>query len=565
MSNSLLVGPPLGPSRHPTLLCAFEAYASTDEALLTFHAAREQHAVRGRALRERAHLYAWSLRHVGVRRGDRVLLLLPTGPAFVEAFFGVMLLGAVPVPLASVTTFGNMDRYLENLLAIAIDCDAHVLVTDAAVRDRLASASALRAVLQHALTPADLPSRAQGDLPLPSIGAADTAFIQYTSGTTGQPKGAVISHRAILANTASIARGLALDAQSVGVSWLPLFHDMGLIGVLLTGIAHPYPLHLTSPDHFVLHPRGWLELLDRVRGTVTAAPNFAYELCLRRASHDVDQLDLSSVRLMLDGAEPVRPATLSRFTDAFADARLSADAMLPVYGLAEATLAVTFAHRQAPPRALLVDAEDIDRDVVKVRDVGPRTRPIASLGTPLAGMRLEVRGDDGAVRPEGQVGELCVAGPSLMDGYFRNEAASAACLQDGWLRTGDLGFVHDGELFITGRAKDLIIKSGRNIHPHDVERVAERVAGVRAGGVAAFARPNQRTGSEDLVVAVEAVGANQDERDRVAREVRGEVLAVIGAKVDAVCFCRVGGLPRTTSGKLRRRACATLFAEESAA
>jgi acyl-CoA synthetase (AMP-forming)/AMP-acid ligase II len=471
---------------------------------------------------------------------------------------GTMLLGAVPVPLATPMTFGNIDRYLENLAAIAVDCRACATVTYGRIRAALAGNPALAAPLGEVTSEAELDGMGSVCMRLPSIGGSDPAFIQYTSGTTGNPKGAVISHRALVSNAFAIASGLSLSDRDVGVSWLPLFHDMGLIGVLLTSICHPYPVHVMSPESFVMNPRRWLDLVAKVSGTLSAAPNFAYDMACARAG-DVGDLRLDTWRHALNGAEPIQMTSVARFTDRFAPNGFRNDAPLPVYGLAEATLAVTFPSLASKMETLEVvrDALEGERRAVPF----PGGHPAVSVGYPVAGMRIEVVGEDGRVVPERTVGDIRVAGSSLMDGYFGNDETSAAAISGGWLRTGDLGFVDGGRLFVTGRAKDLIIKGGRNVYPYDVERVAGEVDGVRQGGVAAFGRTNAATGTEDLVVIAETPHGDVGRREAIAKSVRAELLAVLGIKPDEIRLCGVGKVPRTTSGKIRRRECARLFTE----
>lgn len=542
---------------HDTLVAAFEAAALSHAPFVTIHGGREPSTRSSGAALESAYRWVKLLASRGVRVGDRVLVLLPTSHAFVEAMLGTMLLGAVPVPLATPMTFGSVDRYLVNLAAIATDCRARATVTYGRILDAIARHSELGAPLGEVMSEADRDGMGSVNVRLPSVGGGDPAFIQYTSGTTGSPKGAVISHRALVSNAFAIWSGLALGDRDVGVSWLPLFHDMGLIGVLLTSICHPYPIHVMSPESFVMNPRRWLELVSKVGGTLSAAPNFAYDMAVARAG-DVGDLRLDTWRHALNGAEPVQPASIARFAERFASNGFHADAPLPVYGLAEATLAVTFPSLSGKMQTL-----DVDRDALEGERRAvplPGGHPAVSVGYPVAGMRLEVVGEGGRVVPERTIGDILVAGPSLMDGYFGNDEASAALMSNGWLRTGDLGFIDDGRLFVTGRAKDLIIKSGRNIYPYDVERVAGEVDGVRQGGVAAFGRRNVATGTEDLVVIVESPHGDVERREAIAKAVRAELLAVLGIKADEILLCGVGKVPRTTSGKIRRRECARLFA-----
>lgn len=552
-SSAVAVRPP-----HDTLVAAFEACARAHGPFMTLHGGREPVTRTSEVALASSYRWAKLLAHRGVEAGDRVLILLPTSHAFVEAMCGAMLLGAVAVPLATPMTFGSVDRYLLNLASIATDCRARATVTYGRIRDALARDSALGAPLGEVMGEADLDGMDAVRLRLPSIGGSDPAFIQYTSGTTGNPKGAVISHRALVANAFAIWNGLALGERDVGVSWLPLFHDMGLIGVLLTSICHPYPIHVMSPESFVMNPRRWLDLVAKVGGTLSAAPNFAYDMAVARAG-DVEDLHLDAWRHALNGAEPVHAASIARFVERFAPNGFRSDAPLPVYGMAEATLAVTFPPLEDKMRTLEVDRDALESEHRASPLVGGSS--VVSVGVPVAGMRLEVVGRDGRVVPERTVGHVRVAGPSLMEGYFGNDAASAEVLSGGWLRTGDLGFVDDGRLFVTGRAKEVVIKGGRNVYPYDVERVAGDVDGVRRGGVAAFGRTNTTTGTEDLVVLVETSHGDPTRGDAIVKAVRAEVLTVLGIKIDEIRLCGIGKIPRTTSGKIRRRECARMSAD----
>ncbi len=525
---------------HDTVVAALEAGAAADRELFTLHVTREPEPLPARVVLDGAWRWSATLRRSGVRKGDRVPILLPTSADFVHAMVGTMLAGAVPVPLASPMTFGSLDRYLENLATVVEDAGARILLTSPRVRDALGRSERLSGALACVLVPEDLSWAPPLDPRLPSLDASHTALIQYTSGTTGRPKGAVISHGALTSNAWAIVRGLEIGEGDVGVSWLPLFHDMGLVGVVLTGLCHPYPIHLLRPDAFVMRPARWLTLLSETGATVSAAPNFAYELCVSRAG-DLPEVRLDRWRRALNGAEPVQAATVRRFADRFGPNGFRSASVMPVYGMAESTLAVTF--------------PALDRELVTVGATDAGAREAVSCGGPVAGAAVRVR-RDGATVPEGVVGEIEVSGPSLMDGYYRNPDATAKALADGWLRTGDLGFVREGELFVVGRQKDVVIKGGRNIHPHDVERVAAEVPGV-GGAVAAFGRPNDTTGTDDLVVVAEA---RAPDREQLSRAITGELLAALGVKADEVHLWPIGTVPRTTSGKVRRGACRDLLA-----
>jgi acyl-CoA synthetase (AMP-forming)/AMP-acid ligase II len=520
---------------------------------------KDDRSLDARAALEGARRYGAELRRRGVKPGDRVPVLMPTSVSFVEALLGTMWIGAVPAPLASPMTFGSLDRYMANLTAVVEDSGARCIVTYGRVRDAIKSDDRLRELLEEVVTEEDLGATRSTDPRGVSIDGTDTALIQYTSGTTGRPKGVVISHRALVSNAAAIAQGLQITSDDVGISWLPMFHDMGLIGVLLTAVCHPYPIHILRPESFVMRPRCWLELISKVGGTLSAAPNFAYDLSVTRGG-DLSEVRLNKWRVALNGAEPVHAATVERFENHHRDAGFGDDVMLPVYGLAESTLAVTFPTLDAKSETEQLDRARLEAEGVAVDSDAKDAQSAVSVGRPVPGMAVSVVNEGGDVLGERRVGEVRVQGPSLMNGYFRNETASAEALSDGWLRTGDLGFMDRGRLFIVGRQKEVIIKGGRNIYPYDVERVAKEIEGVR-GSTAAFARPNESTGTDDLIVVAEVMTTDETKRERIKKEIRGELLATLGVKPDAIHIWGVGSVPRTTSGKIRRAECERILRE----
>lgn len=547
---------------HESLVAALEAAAKTEIPFLTLHVGRQQHALSYKHALEGAWRVSAALRKRGVKKGDRVALLLPTSLLFVESLLGSMLAGAVPVPLASPMTFGGVERYLKNLTVILKDAGAQWMITYPRIQEAAAADDELKAILRHVLTEADFDGSAPVDPRSASISGADLAFLQYTSGTTGRPKGVMVSHRAAVSNTYSISCGLEQRPGDVGVSWLPLFHDMGLIGALLLSICHPFPLHVMPPERFIVRPGGWLKLMGEVGATLSPAPNFAYDLCTSRGG-DIEGVDLSKWRVALNGSEPVHLPTIERFTSHFASNGFKPESLMPVYGMAEATLAVTFSAAHQRATSLAVERKTLEIEGRVVRSELPGARMAVSVGRPLAGMSVSITSDSGRVLEDGEVGEIRVAGPSLMDGYFQNEVASAAALCDGWLRTGDLGFVWGGQLYITGRAKEMVIKSGRNLYPYDIERIVGELPGVRLGGVAAFGRTNETTGTDDLIVVAETSQKESSEHEALTKAIRGEVLAVLGVGIDVVRLWPVGSVPRTSSGKIRRKECARLLEEEA--
>lgn len=559
-------GPALLESAEPncppedTLLGALDAAVRSGAPFLTLHQGRQRTELSYAQAREGAWRVAAALRNRGIERGARVALLLPTSALFVEALLGSMMAGAIPVPLASPMTFGGVERYLKNLTVILQDAGADWLITYPRIKEAVAADDTLKATLANVITEADLDGIAPIDPRSASVSGSDIAFLQYTSGTTGRPKGVMISHRALVSNTYSIAHGMKQTSADVGVSWLPLFHDMGLIGALLRSICHPGPLHVMPPERFIVKPMGWLKLMSEVGATLSPAPNFAYDLCTARIAEIAD-LRLDRWRVALNGSEPVHAPTLARFQEKFGPAGFDAGAMMPVYGMAEATLAVTFTPVGRGASTLSVDRRALEEESRVRRANGGLARLAVSVGTPLAGTRVSIVDESGKPVQAGVVGEVRVAGPSVMDGYFRNEAASAAVLKGGWLSTGDLGFIADGQLFIAGRAKEMVIKAGRNLYPYDVERVVGELSGVRLGGVAAFGRENESTGTDDLVVVAETSETDPTGREALTRAIRGEVLAVLGVGVDDVRLWPVGSVPRTSSGKIRRKECARLVTE----
>lgn len=505
--TSRLVGPPLPPPPVATLAAAAEALGERPGPWLHVVRGEQVEPWTGAALLTEARRWAGTFVAAGVRPQDRVGLWLPNDARFVSAFFGATLLGAVAVPLAWPATLARPADALAPLLPLVDVADVAVFVTDAAVAD------AVPAHLRVLTAPDAEPWTGPGP------GPDDLAFLQFTSGSTGRPRGAAIPHRAAVASAWAMGLQLGLGPDDVGVSWLPLFHDMGLVGALFCPLLFGFPLHLMPPAAFLLHPDRWIAKVSEVRGTIAAAPDFAWAMAARRALPKVP-VDLSCWRHALDGAEPVHRPTLDAFAEKYGAVGFVRGALRPVYGLAENTLGVCFSRPD-------------DRD-----DVVLDGRHVPASGTPLPGMEVEVLAE------EGRPGPIRVRGPALMAGYFRDPDATAAALVDGWLLTGDLGVIRDGRLFVTGREKDLIIRHGRKFHPYDIERIAAEAAASPPNGAAAFAVDGED--AEALVVVVET------RAEDAAARVRAELLATLGIRADRIHPVAPGTLPRTTSGKLRR-------------
>ena len=546
---------------HDSIVAALDRAATLGAPLFSFHLGKQTQHLDAEALRESAYCWAARLHHAGVRRRHPVAILLPTSVDFAGALMGTMMLGAIPAPLASPMTFGAVDRFLRSLQFVIADSGARCIVTTprmrtalAEIRSDLAEVRSSSPLPLQVLTPqsdSERRARDRGALNGPlmaSIGASDPGLLQYTSGTTGRPKGVLVSHGALTSNADAIRAGLELTHNDIGVSWLPMFHDMGLIGVLLTCICHPYPMHLLRPAAFVMCPERWLNLISKTRATVSAAPNFAYQLCVDRARHGSD-LSLDSWRVALNASEQVHRRTMDAFSGRYAEYGFRAASILPAYGMAENTLAVSFAPHEAPPKTIALDRAALQKEGV-ARAAQDAVYEAVSVGRAVRGTRIRIR-NNAQTLSDNLVGEVEVAGNSQMDGYYGNPAATEEVIRDGWLRTGDLGFMRDGELYIVGRKKEVIIKGGRNIFPTDVEDVAlQRDDTIAAAAVGV---PDPTSGTDRLLLMVETRQSDPEERATLERLIRGDVLACLSVRIDDIQFCGVGALPRTTSGKIRRR------------
>ncbi|MFI9411494.1 AMP-binding protein [Nocardia gamkensis] len=496
----------------------------------------------------------------GVRRGDRVLLCLPTSAEFVTAFFGALLLGAVPTAIATPGGFGAAEIFSDRFTRLVAYLDPTAVVSTPAVLTMLpvpASVAAIDASALHALarTP-DAPALTP-HLPAPD----DLAFIQATSGSTGAPKGVQVTHANLAANCEQIARAAAIGPGDTWVGWLPLHHDMGLIGGFLTPLFRGIDAVLIPPNRFLRHPADWLRAVHRHRGTLTAAPNFAYGYAAARITDsELDGVDLSAWRFLFCGAEPIHPPTVRRFVDRFGAWGLPPDALIPCYGLAEASLAVTVSDPRAPiafdsvsrrglaDHGIAVDVPAGDGDALDIVDCG----------APVAGTEVRVVGEDGTPCGADLVGRVQFRGPSTTPGYFRLPEATAATRVEGWWDTGDIGYLRDGRLRITGRRKDLIIIRGANYLPTDFEIAAEQVPGVRPGGVVAVGRTEPGGGSEELHLIVESAVARA-EFDALARAVRAAVSKRTGVLAAGVRIVAPRSIPKTTSGKVQRIAARVLL------
>ncbi|MFO0713548.1 MAG: fatty acyl-AMP ligase [Sandaracinus sp.] len=512
---------------------------------------REERYYPWHALRTEAHRRAAILSATGLVKGDTVALVCPENHEFVLSFLGASVGGFVPVPIFPGATFKASDHYVDTLEHIVQAARSKVIVCHSKNLDVIAKLKERASAKDLVVLTAD--KDFEGVAPPftpPVVTPDDLCFLQFTSGSTNRPKGVAIRHRNLVANTTSFLgpAGLARTPEDVGVSWLPLFHDMGLIGFVLGTLIVDLPVVLFQTSTFVRMPRLWLELITKHKGTITYAPNFAYDLLTKRVTEkDLASLDLSSLRVAGCGAEPIRARTLQDFAAKFAKCGFDAEALMPSYGMAESCLAITFHQRGTPMIVDKVDAAEMRKGRAVPSDA-PDALELVSCGVPFPGHELAIVDESGKAVGERVVGQILSKGPSVNDGYFENPEATAESFKDGWLYSGDLGYRADGNVFICGRAKDLIIVNGANHYPQDIEWVVGDVEGVRRGNVVAFSV--MKDGLEQLVVAAEG---NSGDAARLKADIARIVSETFGLAPMHVAICPVGALPKTSSGKAQRR------------
>jgi 1-acyl-sn-glycerol-3-phosphate acyltransferase len=529
-----------------------------EQVHITLHTEGEQtEEITYRLLRAEAQSLASGLLTQGLGAGERVAVMLPTGREFLAAFYGALYAGCVPVPLYPPTRPSQIEEHLRRIAGIVANAGAALLITDSRARPLGHLLRAQCASLRGIATVAEL-SRPGVVPPFPTLGAQDIAFLQYTSGSTGNPKGVVLSHANLLANLKAMEQASGVTAADIFVSWLPLYHDMGLIGACLGSLYIGFKLVLLSPLAFLARPVRWLWTIHHHRATVSAAPNFAYELCATKLEErDLAGLDLRCWRLAYNGAEPVSAETIERFVARLQPHGFQPAAMTPVYGLAESSVGLAF-----PPLGRGVLFDRVDRAALSrsgiarpARNDESRVQRFVSCGQALPGHALRIVDADGRELPERSQGRVQFRGPSATGGYFRNPEATARLFAGEWLNTGDLGYLAAGELYLTGREKDIIIRGGQNIHPQELEEAVGRVAGVRRGGVTVFPATDPRTGTERLVVLAETREKAAEEQERIVVEINRLALDLIGMPADDIVLAPPRTVLKTSSGKIRRAAC----------
>lgn len=514
-------------------------------------------------LAEGAQSVAAGLQARGLLPGQSVAIMLPTSRDYLFSFFGVLLAGGIPVPIYPPLRPSQLEDHLHRHGGILANAEVILLITVAQAQQvgRLlqGQVSSLREVVtaQHLMA-------LSASIKRPQIRTHDTAFLQYTSGTTGQPKGVILTHANLLANIRAMGETIQANSTDIFVSWLPLYHDMGLIGAWLSSLYYGIPLALLSPLAFLSQPARWLWAIHRHRGTLTAAPNFAYELCLNKiATSDIEGLDLSSLRLAFNGAEPVSPNTVRNFCERFARYGFNPLAMAPVYGLAEAAVGLAF-----PPigRGPLIDR--IQREplvsygkAIPAPDPTQKGLEVVACGQPLPGYQIRIVDEAGRELPDREQGRLEFQGPSATSGYLRNPDATSRLFDNGWLDSGDLAYMAEGDVYLTGRVKDIIIRGGRNVYPHQLEEAVGDLDGIRKGCVAVFGSTGPTSGIEQLIVVAETREQREDLREALHAKVLGLATDLLGMPPNKIILVPPHTVLKTSSGKIRRAAMRNLFAK----
>lgn len=505
------------------------------------------------ALRRAAHLAA-----LGLRKGDRLAIVVEDGLEFVLSFVGAVRAGVVPVPISAIAPQKRTDHYIEAVSQIIETAGARALLVKDAAASILAPLAQQSTVLEKIVSAENAFLGETPDFQPPEIVPEDVCFLQFTSGSTSTPKGVVVRHRNLIANVECFLSPAGFDRKpdDVAVSWLPLFHDMGLIGFFLGPLIEDGPSVIISPKAFARDPRIWLRTIHKYRGTITCAPNFAYSFTTRRLrDQDIETLDLSCVRVAGCGAEPINAATLMTFADRVAPAGFRMEAFAPCYGMAEATVAISIHRPGAPIRIDTVDAEQLKRRIAQpVSSDDSGSLGLVSCGFSFPGHEIAIVDEDHQLLPDRHVGEIIAKGPSITDGYFGNEEATRETWRTGWLHTGDLGYLADGELYVCGRQKDLIIIRGANFFPQDIERSLQELPELERGSAVAFSVSGN--GDERLVIVAEA---NTKNPDLFASRVAERVYETAGLEVWRVVPVRRGSLRKTSSGKVQRTKTKELF------
>lgn len=539
----------------PTLVEALE-YAAKGNTGMNFYDRRSQlvAVLKYSKLKRRAMINAQHLLSLNLRKGDRVALIAETSVGFVEAFYACQYAGLIAVPLAIPMGVGQRDSYMSKLQGLIDNCKPSAIISSEEWLPLISAVSADMPDL-HILVHEDLQASPEKNIDLPKPSPEDIAYLQYTSGSTRFPRGVIITHRSVMSNLQAISRdGIKLRPGDRCVSWLPFYHDMGLVGFLLTPVATQLSVDYMSTQDFAMRPMLWLKLISKNRGTVSVAPPFGYDLSLRRSNEkDIAELDLSCWRVAGVGAEPIPAERLNQFAERFHAAGFNSNAFMPCYGLAENALAVSFSDENQGFKLNEVDRDIIEyqgRAVVPTKD----TRAVSTFvncGKALPEHRIEIRSENGTPLPEREVGRIYISGPSLMSGYLHDVASQLETQKTGWMDTGDLGYLLDGYLYVTGRKKDLIIIHGRNIWPQDIEYIAEMEPEIHPGDTVAFVTSQAQDERPRVILQIQCRVNSEERRTRLVRSLTARIQSEFSVEVDVVLL-PPHSIPRTSSGKPAR-------------
>lgn len=503
---------------------------------------------------------AAGLQDRGLAQGQTVAIMLPTCPEYFYAYLGILIAGGVPVPIYPPARLTQIEEHVRRHAGILANAEVTMMITITEAKPVARLLEAHVASLRHIVTPAELAKAARAPVRVP-IKGADIAFIQYTSGSTGNPKGVILTHANLLNNIRAIGGVTDIKPDDVFMIWLPLYHDFGLIAAWMSSMIHGNPLVVMSPLAFLVRPERWLWAIHRHRATYTAAPNFAFDLCVKRIDDSqIEGLDLSSLRVCANAAEPINPDTMERFIERFGPYGFRREAMMPAYGLAEATVGVASIYGRGPK---------VDRVARQAFTRGGQAQPataddpnplrFVSCGRPLRDIEMRVVDKSGREIGERVEGKIEFRGPSATQGYYRNPEATAKLFHDGWIDTGDRGYMAEGEIYLTGRVKDIIIRGGRNIYPHELEEAVGAVPGIRRGCVAVFGSPDPQTGTERLVILAETRVTEEDARNKLRSEIVRVTVERLGEPPDDVVLAPAQTVLKTSSGKVRRAATRELY------
>ncbi len=521
----------------------------------------KEESITYKELWDHATYIAAGLQDRGIEAGQPVAIMLPTENNYFFSFFGILLAGGVPVPLYPPARLNQIEDHLNRQCSILNNCRAPLLITIPEAKRYVKLLKTQVETLKDIVTVSELGHQSDSFVS-PNVHEQDLAFLQYTSGSTGMPKGVSLTHANLIACIRTMGKALQVKGDDVVVSWLPLYHDMGLIGAWLGSLYHGMLLIIMSPMSFLRRPHRWLWAIHQYHGTISVAPNFAYEMCLKRISADLlEGLDLKSWRIAMNGAEPVSPNTMRQFSEKYAKCGFKQEIMMPVYGLAECSLGLAFPPVGRGPRVDRIKREPFMKrgQAIPEREGVANALEFVACGHALPDHEIRIVDEAGKEVPERQVGRLQFRGPSATAGYYRNPEQTQNLFDGDWLNSGDLSYMADGDIYITGRNKDLIIRAGRNIYPHELEEAVGKIPGIRSGNVAVFGSKEETTGTEKVVVLAETKLKQVEDLNQIRTTINSLGVDLLGAPPDDVVLLDPGTMLKTSSGKIRRSALRELY------